>query len=111
MDKKQAQLEEKLQALRIEYRHSLPERMKNIRRAAANLQPDDATQLRELRRHAHNLAGSGTTFNYPDISAAASKLEELLDQLMAQKKNIRDYREKIIRLIEEIGDTIDLPAE
>lgn len=106
MDDKERRLRTKLQALRSEYIASLPERLYTIRHAAEEALQGDASQLQELRRYCHNLAGSGASFDFPDVSAAGKKLELVLTRLIEQAHNVHDYQEEIRQLTEEIGTTI-----
>lgn len=64
-----------LEELKEQYRLSLPEKVKTIRSLLNNLRAGDSEAQASLRLLAHSLHGSGTTFGYPGISAAARAVE------------------------------------
>jgi HPt (histidine-containing phosphotransfer) domain-containing protein len=64
-----------LEELKEQYRLSLPEKVKTIRSLLNNLRAGDPEAQASLRLLAHSLHGSGTTFGYPAISAAAKAVE------------------------------------
>ena len=47
---------------------------------AALLDALAAGDLPEVRRIVHSLAGAGGTFGYPDVSVAAQRIEDALDE-------------------------------
>jgi HPt (histidine-containing phosphotransfer) domain-containing protein len=66
-----------LERQREEYRYAIPARLADIDAlwsAIVRSGPSSA-KLLELERHAHNLAGSGATFNFRRLSEAAKALE------------------------------------
>lgn len=71
---------ERLDALSAKFAQELPDRTKDLRekvtRAMSN--PRDPEQRNAARSAAHRLAGSGSTFGFKDVSAAARKLENRL---------------------------------
>lgn len=75
-----------LEELKEQYRLSLPEKIKAIRSLLNDLRSGKPEAQGNLRLLAHSLHGSGTTFGYPEISAAARAVEHadanaLLQQL------------------------------
>ncbi|WP_137895710.1 diguanylate cyclase [Ramlibacter sp. 2FC] len=66
-------LAEQLRQLRESYASALPAKLALVEQAFRSHQDKDA--LRTLRHLAHGLAGSGTTFGYPELSEAARRLE------------------------------------
>jgi HPt (histidine-containing phosphotransfer) domain-containing protein len=73
--------EDPFAALRMEYRAALPQRLHEIEQLRSALAAGTlpAGQRRELQRQLHSLAGSGTTFGLPEVSAAARAAEALLE--------------------------------
>jgi HPt (histidine-containing phosphotransfer) domain-containing protein len=88
--------------LRRSYRRALPGRIAALEAARAALcgtqaERDDAR--REVRRVAHSLRGSGGTYGFPEISAAAAAVEDAsppallsrLDALIALLRATADH--------------------
>jgi len=72
-----AELDRQLAALRASYAERLPARVAALATTAADLAGRwDATEALELQRHLHNLAGSGASYGFPEISRAARAAEE-----------------------------------
>lgn len=70
-------LERQLVALRQGYAERLPARAEALAAIAAGLaQRWDAAAADELKRHLHNLAGSGASYGFPDVSVAARAAED-----------------------------------
>ena len=87
MDKQQ--FREQLIAMRQNYLSRLPEKIQSIRKIwMTYLESGQADQLALLRTSVHNLAGSGATFGYNQISDVAQKLEMLLGILLAQTETL-----------------------
>jgi len=83
MDETQKKLLAQLQLLRENYVRDLPEKIEQIREEANALRSGwNVELLRTLHRHAHNLTGSGATFGFAEISAAARALEHVLNGLV-----------------------------
>ncbi|MBI3914901.1 MAG: diguanylate cyclase [Chloroflexi bacterium] len=77
------EFEKQLQVLRDAYIESLPEKIRQLNIAWENLEKNWRVEnLRELYRHAHSLAGSGATFGFSDLSAAAREGELFLQGLL-----------------------------
>lgn len=78
-----------LEELKEQYRLSLPEKVTTIRTLLNRLREGDAEARASLRLLAHSLHGSGTTFGYPEISAAARAVEHADEAvLMPQLANL-----------------------
>jgi DNA-binding response OmpR family regulator len=78
-----------LEELKEQYRLSLPDKVKTIRSLLNDLRAGDAEAQASLRLLAHSLHGSGTTFGYPGISAAAKAVEHAdPDALLPQLANL-----------------------
>lgn len=58
------------------YRSALHTRMEALETAATTMAADPAGALATIRRLAHSLRGSGTTYGYPQITEAAQAVEE-----------------------------------
>src|SRR5215510_10600732 len=76
---------EGFEALRRVYLAQVPGRIAEIRREAAALRRESASQeaLLALRQLAHRLVGSSALFGLPRLSAAARAVEEELDRILA----------------------------
>jgi len=73
-----------LQALRRDYSVRMPERALELEARFAALEAGwTAADAAELRRLAHNLAGSGSAYGFPELSADAQRLERALDAVLA----------------------------
>lgn len=73
-------LQERLAQLRQVYLSALPERARQFREAQAGLANGalPVERIRVLRVLAHQLAGSGGAYGFPDISASARAVETAL---------------------------------
>lgn len=70
-------LEAQFTALRQAYAERLPVRAETLAAIAAGLVLRwDAAAASELKRQLHNLAGSGASYGFPDISHAARAAED-----------------------------------
>ena len=70
-------LDQQLTALRKGYASRLPGRAEALAANAADLiQRWDPAAARDLQRHLHNLAGSGASYGFPDVSHAARAAED-----------------------------------
>jgi HPt (histidine-containing phosphotransfer) domain-containing protein len=78
------------------YRQALPARIAALeaaREGARRLEPD---ALASVRRLAHSLKGSGATYGFPEVTAAARRVEEapdaeipaLIDSLVAVLRQV-----------------------
>jgi chemotaxis protein histidine kinase CheA len=75
-----------LEELKQQYRQALPDKVSTIKLLLQELRAGNKDAVEKLRHIAHTLHGSGSTFGFPDISAAARQVEhasddELLKQL------------------------------
>ncbi len=77
-----------LEELKEQYRQSLPGKIHSIRALLSDFREGKADALAKIRLLAHSLHGSGTTLGYPQISAAAKKIEhaspDTILQLLSQ---------------------------
>lgn len=58
------------------YRSALQTRIEALETAATTMEADPGGALSTIRRLAHSLRGSGSTYGYPQITAAAEAVEE-----------------------------------
>ena len=70
-----------IEALRVKYGESLPDRAHHLRELWAAIEDgaDREEGLIELQRAAHNLAGSGATFGFAGVGEVARSIERLLE--------------------------------
>ena len=81
-------IQEKLMALQDDYLKRLPQEISDAQGlwSAVRLDESDAESLKSLYRLMHRLNGSGMTFGFPDISHAASAVEEALQEIVNNEK-------------------------
>lgn len=72
------ELERILRELRREYLADAPARMVELRKDAAALRAGEPDALDSLRLRSHRLAGSAGSYGFPNISARARELEQLV---------------------------------
>jgi multidomain signaling protein FimX len=75
-------LDRTIAKLRAEYADELPgtlSQMEELWRGICSAE-EPPSQLAQLARMAHTITGSGTTFGFPGVTAAARELELFLDQ-------------------------------
>ena len=101
-------IQARLQALRDSYAAQLPAKIAEIRalwqRLAAQPNHED---LKTLHRLVHSLSGSGATFGYSSLSAAARVLELCLNDVVENGKALdgscQQRVEDYLREIEAVG--------
>jgi len=81
-------LAEQLRRLRESYASALPAKLALVEQAFRSHQDKDA--LRTLRHLAHGLAGSGTTFGYPELSEAARRLEITVEAALEAARRLSE---------------------
>ncbi|MGV3593226.1 MAG: response regulator [Gammaproteobacteria bacterium] len=86
-----------LEELRQQYRLSLAEKARTLQAMLERLRTGDTATETNLRLFAHSLHGSGTTFGYPAISAAAKAVE------LANTDELLPYGQKLERVLLEAG--------
>jgi HPt (histidine-containing phosphotransfer) domain-containing protein len=67
------------------YRNALPARIAALRSACAAFNSGDAGAEAVVRQIAHTLRGSGGTYGFPHISAAAAALEQATPEALPQR--------------------------
>lgn len=79
------EFQEKLSMLAAAYAKGLPEKIDEIEAMWNQLLASWSLQtMRDLHRVVHNLAGNGKIFGFPELSAEARTLEQMLKQLLQQ---------------------------
>lgn len=78
-------VEEFMTGWRAGYKTSVRERLATMAAllAALRAQPAEIASLQEIRRHVHNLAGSGGTYGFTVLTAAAQAGELRVEALLA----------------------------
>lgn len=79
MPAKKQEIQQKLQLLRQQYADKLPAKLAALQKQwqAPNLDPQSA-QFESLVREFHSLAGSGTSFGFPQITTLSRDIENIL---------------------------------
>jgi len=102
--------EEKLSKLRVEYRESLPRRLREVEEAWTVIQRDGSSEaVTALYGLVHSLAGSGATFGYTQLSAKARDLEALVFGLREGEAAASALKPRIDKLVEELGEAARNP--
>jgi len=79
MPSKNQDTQQKLQRLRQQYAEKLPGRINSIEQQWLALNLDtQSIQYENLIREFHSLAGSGTSFGFPQITALSREIEKIL---------------------------------
>ena len=82
MPGKKTDTQQKLQQLRQQYADKLPERIQRLEQQWLTLDLDPSSAPYEnLIREFHSLAGSGTSYGFPRITALSREIEGILLQL------------------------------
>ncbi len=104
-----ADLGEKYRELKLQYVRSLPSRLEELRASWGRLLHVswDMKALAFMEQTAHKLSGSGSTFQFPDISQAARSLEDKLQPLLKKPDATPAEREQIGALLEQLEQAID----
>jgi HPt (histidine-containing phosphotransfer) domain-containing protein len=95
-------LAQRLQALRQKYVRQLPVKIADIKTNQQTLRLDrgNGAALENLYLLAHGLAGSGATFGFPEISAAAQQAQRfLVPGHEPAKQNLKDGEAGIATLV------------
>jgi len=72
-------IQQKLQRLRQQYAQKLPARISALEQQWQTLNPSpQAAQYESLIREFHSLAGSGTSFGFPQVTALSREIENIL---------------------------------
>ena len=106
-----ADIQQRLQALRADYLRQLPRRRAAITGAwrALRQAPADPARLHRFHRLVHGLAGSGTSFGLPELSAAARTLEQACRALESKTPEpgdldaLEDLLAELERMLEQVA--------
>ena len=99
------ELQARIQALSDAYAAQLPEKLRQIEEHWAGLGEGvwDEADFETLHRMVHSLTGSGKTFGFVLLSAAARNLEELLESVAQAKAGLNeDQRARIEEKLREL---------
>ncbi len=80
MPSKQQDVQEKIQLLRQQYADKLPDRITALKQdwLALNLDELQTGQYETLVREFHSLAGSGSSYGFPQITTLSREIENVL---------------------------------
>lgn len=107
MNQRPPSVEDQLRALQHDYAQQLPSRAADLHeRLGALADHWDAAQARELQRLAHNLAGSGASYGFPEISHAARKLEHTIEAALGAAGTGADALPAIRSALEKLDEAI-----
>jgi diguanylate cyclase (GGDEF)-like protein len=104
-------LETRLRNVRRDYANQLPKKIEKFNTCWRTLQKNPTQNtLDELRRLLHHFAGSGRTFGFAYLSAAARNLEQALQGL--ETKTVNDqWCSDHLNLFEELTRSASLPQD
>lgn len=108
MDPRKALLEARIRSVKAGFVAALPEKGAAIAGHWRTLRHngwDDQEGL-ELQRLAHNLAGSGGTFGFPEVSRTARELDISLGKILRAESSTRNIRPETILKLEEQVDSL-----
>jgi chemotaxis protein histidine kinase CheA len=74
-----------LDELKKQYQLSLTDKVSTIKLLLEELRAGNPDTIEKLRHIAHTLHGSGSTFGFPDISAAARAVEHASDDVLLKE--------------------------
>jgi len=98
MPSKNRDIQQKLQILQQQYAKKLPDRITALEQhwQALNLDDPQSTQYENLIREFHSLAGSGTSYGFPQITTLSREIENILrDAKPTLAQNSEQLRTKI----------------
>ncbi len=103
--------QEKLHVLQNTYVTQLPEKLFEIRELWGQFSSGEHSDVQDLRRAVHSLAGSGATFGFSDISVVARELEDQIRSLPTVQPPteedalvISTHIEKLATVFTEVSD-------
>ncbi len=101
-----ADIENRLRVLREQYARHLPAKIETLATKWQTLcaQPDEPDLAQNLVREFHTLAGSGSSFGFPEISRLARLAEEELRQAEGAAWAYAPQRQAIDGLLAALGD-------
>jgi len=108
-----ADVDNKLRVLREQYARHLPSKVATLAAKWQSLRahPDETDLAQNLVREFHTLAGSGTSFGFPDISRLARLAEEELRQADPATWAHAPLRQTIDDLLAALAEAARRPAE
>lgn len=110
-----AAIEEKMKLLRVRYVDTLKQRMQVVERAFGLLVGGEfqaAEDRAELQSEAHKLSGTGSTYGFPQISAAAKALElKLIDGIAGDDPELLVMVADLMNVCHEaVASVVSAPA-
>lgn len=79
------------------YRSALHARIEALETAATTMTADPAGALATIRRLAHSLRGSGSTYGYPQVTEAALAVEE------AEPEDVPALLKHLLRTLKDVA--------
>jgi HPt (histidine-containing phosphotransfer) domain-containing protein len=105
------QIGREFDALRIEYRKSLPAKLDRIEALwdliLKGMQDD--TRLEQLKKELHTIAGSAGTFGLPQVGLAARTAEDCLGEAADAAGLNESQRREFARLLGDLKNTAQAP--
>lgn len=102
MSDNSADIQEKLQALRESYAAGLPDKLDEVESCWQRLDAGewDTPRAEVLHRLCHSLAGSGSTFGFPEVSEVSRSIEQLV-KVWLQERCVPDkgQRDRVAALL------------
>ncbi len=98
MPGKKQDVQDKFQQLRQEYAAKLPDRITTLEQQwqALDLANPDSAKFETLIREFHKLAGSGTSYGFPQVTALSREIETiLLDTKSTSEQDVELLKAKI----------------
>jgi diguanylate cyclase (GGDEF)-like protein len=107
-----AEIRERLAALRQDFARQLPDRIAELERIRLGIEGGDVASMRLLHQRAHSLVGSAATFGFDTLSQVARKLERLIKPL-ATSDGTPDAAVlgKIAESLRQVRSTAGLPPD
>lgn len=112
MVNEQTNFSSKLNELRAKFAERLPEKVSKLRAAVEEIKVGKSSpdSMKEFHRFIHNLAGSGSTFGFLQVSEKCRELEALILRIISQSGKLQTAdRETIDSLVESIADAAQKP--
>ncbi|MBL1265328.1 response regulator [Methylomicrobium sp. RS1] len=102
-----------LTALREHYQVLLPERIKAVRQACSEVLASDgaAAQVTALYQLVHNLAGSGATFGYHEVSENARRFERFIQTLITASSGLMETQRDQLQAHRVLLEAASAPAK
>ncbi len=104
-------IQEKLQALFVDYTKKLPNKINMLEKQWQNLSQEwDQNKLIEFHRAVHSLCGSAGTYGYKTLSVAARELEVYLKELLGKDSVSLKQQQEVVKLLNKVA-SIEISIE